>query len=224
MPTDSSRHSRLRIAILAALPGLLLLGCDPGGQGTDSGNAFQAALTVAGEGALITPAREVATLERAELYLTEVEFYPCAGGGEDNEIDYQGEYTADLLLGTDLGSVDLGIDSVCTVETEAEPPTGPTIRIEGTSTGGSDFVIESVEEWEWEIESEVALQQDVLNQLFLLFDLDQWLDGVDPDLGTPGGDGVIVIDANNNTDILDAFEANVALTGSLEEDDDGDDG
>ncbi len=223
MSTDSSpMHRLLRTAAVALLP-LLLVGCDPGGQGTDSGNAFQAALTVAGEGALVTGARDVASITSAELYLTEVELKPCADGGEDEEIDYEGEYTADLLGGTSLGAVDLGIDSVCSVETEADPPSGPTIRIEGTSTGGSPFLIQSEETWEWEIESEVALQQDVLNQLFLLFDLDQWLDGVDPDLGTPGGDGVILIDHDNNSDLLDAFEENVELTGSLEEDDDGDD-
>ncbi|MCO4768682.1 MAG: hypothetical protein KDA24_01535 [Deltaproteobacteria bacterium] len=207
-----------------ALLCFLIAGCaPPGGNGTDSGNAFQAALTVAGEGALITSAREVADLSSAQLFLTEVEMEPCAGGGEDSETDYEGDFTTDLLLGTDLGTIDLSIDSVCTLEVESEPASGPSIRIEGVSTGGQDFVIESSQQWEFEVESDVALQADTLNQLFLLFDLDVWLDGVDPDQGTPNAEGVIEIDSVYNSDILAVFEANVATTGSVDSES-GDDG
>ena len=191
----------------------------PGGEGTDSGNAFQAALTVAGEGDLVgTTARGVDSLTSAELLLNEVNFYSCDAPGEAGEVEYEGDYTSDLLAGTDLGTIELDVDSVCGVEVEAER--SPTIVIEGTTTNGADFVVISDRNWEWEIEGTVPLQPgDVLNRIQLLFDLDAWLDGVDPDTGVPGGDGVIEISDDANDDLLDLFEDNVSATGRLEGDD-----
>jgi hypothetical protein len=205
--------------LLVSLALVTFAGCEPpGGSGTDSGNAFQAQLTVAGEGALASGARGVGTLSRATLHLNEVEFEPCEGAGEDAEVDYEGDYTSDLLAGSDLGVVELSIASICEVKVEAEDE--PSIVIEGDTTGGAAFALTSDRNWEFRVESEVDLGADALNRVALLFDLDAWLDGVDADLGVAGDDGVIRIDDANNSELLDLFEDNVQASGRFEREDD----
>jgi len=208
---------------LAALP-LLLAACGPGGGlGTDSGNAFTAQLSVGSEGLLAAGARDVASVTGAWGALHELEFKPC-DGQSDVEVDYEGEHLVDLLGGETLGEVELDFDVVCELEFELEigeegeahPVDGFTLRLDGVTSAGADFSIRSVAEWKFEVEEELPLQ-DALNRLTLLFDLDQWLEGLDPDLGTPTGD-LIVVDSTTNPDLLDVFEDNVGQSARLDTD------
>lgn len=208
----------------AALPLLALLllgpGCgDPGGAGTDSGNALTAQLAIAAEGDAVS-ARGVATVSGAWMNLAELEFAPCDGGA-DVEIDYEGAFAVDILEGTPLPVVELSFDTVCELEFEAEPaPTdgdselsGLTVYIEGTTLAGRDLMVASAASWEFEIEEEVPLAE-ALNRFSLLFDVDRWFDGVEPDDGTVEG-GVVFIDGVRNSDLLLLIEANIAESARL---------
>ncbi len=208
-------------AALAPLA-LLLLGpaCgDPGGGGTDSGNALTAQLAVQAEGASVG-ARDVSGVTQAWMNLAELEFAPCVGG-EDAEVDYEGAYEIDLLGDGALPEVELSFDTVCELEFEAEPGppdgdsvlSGITVYVEGTTLGGLDFVVASDASWEFEVEEELPLA-DALNRFALLFDVDRWFDGVDPDAGVVEG-GTVFIDDANNADLLSLIEANIADSARL---------
>ena len=208
---------------------LLMTSCitDPGGGGTDSGNAFRASLTVSGEGnAISTPARAVEEVTLARLILDKVEFEKCADSeGEDDEIDYEGPFDVDLLTGLALGEIDLGFDAICGVELETEDVLGTgdmeglTVLVEGTSTAGVPFRVESDMEFEVEVEGDEPLG-DALNSFVLLFDVDIWFANTDPDLGDIVG-GEILISSTSNPTLLATFEedlgtsARLALEGAL---------
>jgi hypothetical protein len=221
--------NRRTIALLLAL----VWGCGPGGgQGTDSGNALTASLTVTADGAAVG-GRDVASISVALMTLQEAEFEGCEG--EDAEIDYPGPDPIDLLANQGLGEIELSFETVCELEFAigpgpadfaAEPRlAGTTLYVEGTTNTGASFVLSSAGEWEFEAEEQMTLTE-ALNTFVLLFDTDVWFDGLDPDDGVAGADGTIVIDADTNADLLAIFEANVIDSASLagEVEDDEDDG
>lgn len=56
----------------------------------------------------------------------------------------------------------------------------------------------------------------------LSFDVARWFERLDVDSGTAGPDGVIVIDDENNSDLLDEFEDRFEEALELYDDDDDD--
>lgn len=200
---------------------LLMTSCvvDPGGGGTDSGNAFRAGLTVSGEGSAISGARGVQEITVARLILDKVEFEKCADSqGEDDEIDYEGPFDVNLLTGLDLGEIELGIDAICGLELETEDTgtgdmTGLTVLVEGLTTAGVPFRVETAMEFEVEVEGEEPLG-DALNAFVLLFDVDLWFATSDPDTGDVVG-GEIMISEASNPDLLAAFEADFVTSARL---------
>lgn len=193
---------------------LLITGCptDPGGGGTDSGNAFRAALTVQGEGDAITTARGVAEITLATLVLDTIEFQGC-GEGEDDEIDYEGPFDVDLLTGLELPEIDLGVTAICGLELETEEPDGFTVVVEGTSTAGVPFRVETDFEFEVEVEGDEDLTES-LNTFVLLFDVDAWFANADPDTGVVDN-GEILISSTSNADLLATFEADLVTSARL---------
>ncbi len=193
---------------------------DPGGGGTDSGNAFRASLTVSGEGnAISTSARGVEEVSLARLVLDKIEFEKCANSeGEDDEIDYEGPFDVDLLTGLTLGEIDLGIDAICGVELETEDVgtgdmAGLTVLVEGMSTAGVPFRVETDMEFEVEVEGDEPLGE-ALNSFVLLFDVDIWFANTDPDLGDIVG-GEILISSTSNPTLLPTFEADLLTSARL---------
>jgi len=211
------RESRMPQALgpLVLCSLLLVTACEPpGGGGTDSGNAFRAALTVQGEGDAITSARGVAEITLASLVLEKIEFKKCADSeGEDDEIDYEGPFDVDLLTGLTLGEIDLGFDAICGLELETEDHTGFTVVVEGTTTAGVPFRVENEFEFEVEVEGEEDLTES-LNAFVLLFDVDAWFANADPDTGTVDN-GEILISATSNADLLSTFQSDFVTSARL---------
>ncbi len=200
---------------------LLMTSCvpDPGGGGTDSGNAFRAGLTVSGEGSTISGARGVQEVTSAHLLLEKIEFKTCADAqGDDDEIDYEGPFDVDLLAGLQLSEIELGIDAICGLELETEVTgtgdlAGLTVLVEGISTAGVPFRVQSAMEFEVEVEGDEVLG-DALNAFALLFDVDLWFADADPDLGTVVGGEILISDTSNPT-LLAAFEADLLTSARL---------
>lgn len=197
---------------------LLLTACAPEGQGTQTGNALRADLVIGGEGLAITEARDVEIVSLAQMNVGEVEFSPCTNNEED-ELEYPGPYAVDLRDPQPLPEVTLAYDVVCEYEFYIEPDAdGTTLYLEGDSLTGQPWTLTSAGSWEYEIEEETTLV-DALNRFFVLFDVDAWFDGVDPDDGVANAEGTVVIDGESNTDLLELFEANLADSARLEVED-----
>jgi|GEM_PF-5323603 len=205
--------------MLLALP---LVACDPnGGQGTDSGNALTASLTVSADGAAIG-GRDVANITTAWMTLEKGEFEGC--DGDDEEVDYEGPLAVDLLSDQVLGEIELSFTTVCELEfyISAAPDdfdpvlAGRTLYVEGTTNGGVPFELSSERTWEFEVEEELTLAE-ALNRFTLLFDTDLWFRSLDPDDGELT-DGTVVIDEQNNPGLLFVFEDNVEDSANLFED------
>ncbi len=209
--------------MIRLLPLLLLAACNPnGGQGTDIGNAMQ--LSVAAEGQVISEARDVAQISEAWMNVSKFEFAAC-GAGEEVETYFEGPFDVDLLANQSLGEVDLAFDTICELEFYTEPApadspplsSGVSIYLEARSALGNDVIVNSAFDDEFEVEEELTLQQ-ALNRLTVLFDVDLWFDGIDPDSGVIDG-GTILIDSDNNADLLQDFEDNVRASARMTEDD-----
>jgi hypothetical protein len=200
---------------------LLLSGCvATDGQGTDTGNALRADMVIGGEGLAISEARDVQAVTVARMNIRELELSPCTSD-EADELEYPGPFAVDLRDPQPLVEVELAYETVCELEFYIEPSgipddplDGVALYLEGRSQTGQSFVLASDGGWEFEIEEELPLQ-DALNRFLLLFDVDAWFADVDPDAGVPTGDTVF-IDADNNTDLLELFEANIANTARFE--------
>ena len=199
---------------------LLLVGCAPEGQGTDTGNAFRADLLVGGAGLAISEARDVQAVTLARMNIDEIELKPCSSGEED-ELEYPGPFVVDLRDPQPLPEIELAYDTVCELEfyvepspAEGDPVDGLSLALEGRSNTGRAFTLDSTQAWEFEIEEELTLQE-ALNRFVVLFDVDAWFEGLDPDEGVLTGD-TVVIDANSNADLLALFDANVANSASVE--------
>ncbi len=200
---------------------VLLCGCLPdGGQGTDTGNALRADLIVGGEGLAISQARDVQAVTAAHMNINGLEIKPCDAGEED-ELEYPGPFAVDLRDPQPLPEITLAYDLVCELEfhvepnpADGEPVDGLTLYLEGRTNTGQPFAVSSGAQWEFEIEEELSLQ-DALNRFRVLFDVDLWFDGIDPDDGDLTVDTVL-IDADHNADLLAVFEANVAESARME--------
>ena len=199
---------------------LLLVGCVGDGQGTDTGNAFRADLVVGGAGLAISEARDVQAVTVARMNIDQLELKPCSAGEED-ELEYPGPFAVDLRDPQPLPEIELAYEAVCELEfyvepspADGDPVDGLSLYLEGRSSSGQAFVLTSIQPWEFEIEEELTLQE-ALNRFRVLFDVDAWFDGLDPDDGVLSGDTVF-IDESSNADLLAIFEANVVDTASVE--------
>jgi hypothetical protein len=203
---------------------VLLAGCLPdGGQGTDTGNALRADLVVGGEGLAISQARDVQAVTYARMHIDTIELKPCVAT-ELDELEYPGPFVVDLRDPQPLPEITLAYDTVCELElhvepnpAEGDPIDGLSLYLEGRTNTGAPFTLASEQAWEYEIEEEIPLQ-DTLNRFRVLFDVDRWFAGIDPDDGVLTGD-TVVIDGDSNPDLLAAFEANVADSPRVELDD-----
>ncbi len=76
-----NRHDDVLFTAASALGLLVLLsvlvGCDPGGEGTDTGNALTVEFAVRGS-TTAPPQRALGTLTSATMLLNKLEYYDCA--------------------------------------------------------------------------------------------------------------------------------------------------
>lgn len=100
---------------------------------------------------------------------------------------------------------------------------GTSVYLAGTTAAGRAFVVrsESTETTTVSATSENFELSPDLGGLFLGFDIAVWLAGVDLDNAVVNKEGVIVLDANNNTALLDTFESNLAKGVALFRDQNG---
>ena len=100
---------------------------------------------------------------------------------------------------------------------------GTSVYLAGTTAGGRAFIVRSAQtetttasapSGSFELSPE-------LGGLFLGFDVAAWLGGIDLDSGVVNGEGVVVLDAANNVDLLESFESNLAVGIALFRDQNG---
>jgi hypothetical protein len=152
----------------------------------------------------------------------------------DYEVEFEGEFVVDLIEGT--STPDFGISDVIPgtyeeLEVELAPiiNDGNSIFIELTyQPEGSDPVTiqySTNRSIEIEIENEngFELNEGTLNQILVLFDLDQLLAGLNLEQVDVDEDGIIRINNDSNTDLFNAIWNKLEMAFDAGEDDDGDD-
>jgi len=151
----------------------------------------------------------------------------------DDEIEFEGQFVVDLLNGT--SDPDFGIaDVIPGVYKELEIKISPILE-DGNSIfvaftyqpEGSEPVnveLSTNKEIEFEIENHSGIQLDgnSLNQILVLFDLNQLLTGVDFNQASMDVDGIIRINSDSNADIAALIWANLDNVLEVGEDEDGD--
>lgn len=167
-----------------------------------------------------------AALHETELILDE------AFAGE-NELEWE---TPDLIADLALGPVELPFASPDAGYNRVEvrprtgrsrPPGAPaeledaSVVIDGLRSDGVPFRILSDTEEEIVLTGAFQLGGDH-SALALGFDLGTWFDGIDLDGAVVGGDGTIAISRDDNRDLLDRFEQNLAASVALVDDSNGD--
>lgn len=179
---------------------------------------------------------EFETLEENEAEQESDDLDGDDGDGEDenDEVEYKGNFTVDLLNGTVIP--DFGIaDVVPGIYEEIEIEMGPVLE-SGNSifvafrypTGNGDTLnveFSTAEEFEMEIEDESGFQLDggSVHQMIVQFDLDALFRNIDLSQAVADGDGIIRINSSSNSDISDLIEANLENALEAGEDKDGDD-
>ena len=163
------------------------------------------------------------TVEEALVTVREVRFdavdEDCSDKVEQ-ESDIEGPWTIDLVAGDAL-PVSLEARSFCRLRVRFDRAEGSelddvSVRLTGRRSDDVPFVIASREKPDLELRArgaEAFTLSDDVQQLLLTFDVAQWLD-FDLDALTPGADGTLRVDDDNNEDALDAFDD--ALEESLE--------
>lgn len=97
------------------------------------------------------------------------------------------------------------------------------VYLEGTRADGVPFVLRSREKFEFDLRNDAGFPLDEGNrQLVLAFDLGTWLTTIDLASASPGGDGVVRVDEDNNESLLERFEEGVESILELYDDEDGD--
>lgn len=220
-----------------SLPLLLLVGCV-----TETGNPeFDVRMAVRGtstdERVAIDHVPSV-TIDAAYTVLDDVRLVQgdvCDAPGEV-EFDAEGPFTVDLLAADPL-VVDIPAASgdYCRLRVRLDRADGTpdgvpsgmndhAVYIEGRRVDHTPFVLRSRERFEVDLRSRGAPFPlgDGHDRLVLAFDLGAWLGDLDLDSASPGSDGVIHIDEDNEEGLLEAFEDHVEAIMSLHEDADGD--
>ncbi len=152
----------------------------------------------------------------------------CAGGGD---VQILGPIVTDLAADPFLQSFEPSTMEYCRVSVVIDPvvsvPSGApadllnhSVRIEGMTPAGTPFVLRSAEDVEVDVNATTDFLVD--GALVLSFDVARWFERLDVDSGTAGPDGVIVIDDENNSDLLDEFEDRFEEALELYDDDDDD--
>lgn len=178
---------------------------------------------------------EFETLEEEEAEDND-DFEDLDNDGEDDneEVEFEGEFTVDLIAGTsspDFGIADLAPGIYEEMEVEMGPimADGNTVFVafNYTPDGATEpirFEYSNKYELEFEIEDEAGFQIDegVLNQMLILFDLDALFADVDLSTASADVDGVVRINATSNADLAATIEANLDVCVDGGEDEDGD--
>jgi len=151
----------------------------------------------------------------------------------DYEIEFEGKFIVDLIAGTstpDFGITDVMPGTYKELEVKLEPilDDGNSIYIELTyqPEGLDPLIIQysTNRTIEFEIEKDSGFELDLgtLNQILVLFDLDQLLTGLDLEHGNVDEDGIIRIDSESNTDLANAIWNKLGMAFDAGDDDDGD--
>lgn len=153
----------------------------------------------------------------------------------DFDIEFEGRFVVDLIAGT--STPDFGIsDAIPGVYREIE------VRVEPILEGGNSIYIEftyketpeaepltvqfsTSRELKFEIERKSGIELDggTLNQILILFDMDQFLNEINLSQAMVDEDGIIRINSNSNADIAAAIWSKLHLMMEAGEDHDGDD-
>ena len=147
---------------------------------------------------------------------------------DEYEIEFEGQFIVDLLKGTsdpDFGIADVVPGNYKELEVKISPilddGNSVYIKFNYTQEGMDPIIVEisTDKEFEFEIENHAGIQLDgnALNQILVLFDLDQLLSGIDlSNLNlVVDNDGIIRINPASNSDLAfaiwsklhDAFDA-----------------
>jgi hypothetical protein len=224
---------------------LCALSCLACNGGTETGNpSLTGALSYTGYSSKpaeygVRDAGSVATIENAWLDLDSVSISPQGAcgieGGEEFEVPGLGvgdhaagahNFTAYAAKAGAFCSVDLPFARVPADASSGKLPDelpGNSLLITGTLADGTPFSIASSATPVVELRAEGAgfvLSADQPDAV-LAFDFAAWLDGVDFD-AAERSDGQVVISADSNSSLLDAFEQNLAAGVALYRDRDGD--
>lgn len=152
----------------------------------------------------------------------------------DYEIEFEGKFIVDLIAGTstpDFGISDVMPGTYKELEVKLEPilDDGNSIYIELTyQPEGSDPVIiqySTNRTIEFEIEKDNGFELDLgtLNQILVLFDLDQLMAGLNLEQANVDEDGAIRINNESNADIANVIWDKLGMALDAGDDDDGDD-
>jgi len=225
------------VCATAVAAALALGGC---GGGTDVGNPIDIGAEAYD---LVGPTAPPAANGRVEvdgawIVITELRLRPAADCEGDAEIRLAAPIAVDLLAATippalrDLAvmpggycRLDFKWDGIQGGAPGAPPELGDgSILLTGTRADGTPFVIKSDRDDHLELVARGGAFAVAADTSALLIGIDAltWLTGIDLDAAVVGGDGVIRIDAQNNTALGDVFDANVAGGIRLFEDQDGD--
>ena len=152
----------------------------------------------------------------------------------DSDIEFEGRFVVDLIAGTsnpDFGIADVYPGIYKEIELKLEPilEGGYSIFIEFKyNVDGFEPVTvqySTDKQFKFEIERDSGIQLDggALNQILLLFDLDQFLESVNINEASADVDGIVRINSNSNSDIAAAIWSKLNLMMEAGEDHDGDD-
>jgi len=159
------------------------------------------------------------------------------GDGEDDneEIEFEGEFTVDLITGVstpDFGETTIAPGLYEEMEMELEPflegGLSMFVAFNYTPDGATEAVryeYSNDQELEFEIENEAGffLDESTLNQMLILIDLDAMFTGIDLNSATADVDGIVRINGTSNTDLATLIAQNLdsIMEGGEDDDDDG---
>ena len=167
--------------------------------------------------------------------LEENEAEDSDGEDDNEEIEFEGEFTVDLITGVstpDFGETTIAPGLYEEMEMELEPflegGLSMFVAFNYTPDGATEAVryeYSNDQELEFEIENEAGFQLDdtSLNQMLILIDLDAMFAGIDLNTATVDADGVVRINGTTNTDLASIIAQNLdsIMEGGEDDDDDG---
>ncbi len=188
-------------------------------------------------------------LTEARVVISSIRFRPlafCQAGEsevEEDDFDFDGPFVVDLLSNTSIPTTDnvqLPAGSYCRVELKLDDldddviPNGidasdaivdQAVILRGTTQGGRPFHVFIEDNDEFRLENKqngFAIGGNTnLDQFFIVFDLDLWFANVDFD-NVSEGQGVILIDEDNNEALHAKIVDNIKFSANLLKDLDGD--
>jgi hypothetical protein len=212
---------RLRLCPAVRLRGLALAGALAGASactGTDVGNPVIVDVSFASYNRSLASAE----VDIAAIAVDRIRLRPASPGCSGSDaIEVEGPFPLDLVSGAmpeALRGLELADQAYCRIEIEwhsgaalGEPPGEDAIVVAGV-VDGRRFTIASRRNDELRLD---AISPEGFNLdrvqagLFVAFDMAAWLAGVELSDAEPQGDGSVLVDDDNNSDLLELFEANV---------------